>query len=51
VLIGAVIEVRGPGSGRQRLQVLPNSQAITLQAFATATTACGAIWHTDGLFS
>ena len=50
-LIGAVIEVRGPGSGRLRLQVLPNSQAATLQAFATATTACGAIVHTDGLFS
>jgi hypothetical protein len=46
-----VIELRGQGSGRLRLQVLPNSQAITLQAFATATTVPGAIVHTDGLFS
>jgi hypothetical protein len=50
-LIGAVIEVRGQGSGRLRLQVLPNSQAATLQAFATATAAPGAIVHTDGLLS
>jgi hypothetical protein len=50
-LIGAVIEVRGQGSERQRLKVLPNSQAATLQAFATATTAPGAIVHTDGLLS
>lgn len=51
VLCGAAIEVRGRGSGRLRLQVLPNSQATTLEAFTTATTAPGAIVHTDGLFS
>jgi len=50
-LIGAAIEVRGQGSGRLRLQVLPNSQAKMLEAFTTATTAPGAIVHTDGLFS
>lgn len=50
-LVGAVIEVRGHGSGRLRLQVLANSQAKTLEAFAKATTAPGAIVHTDGLFS
>lgn len=50
-LIGAAIEVRGRGSGRLRLQMLPNSQATTLEAFTTATTAPGAIVHTDGLFS
>lgn len=50
-LIGAAIEVRGQGSGRLRLQVLPNSQATTLEAFTTSTTAPGAIVHTDGLFS
>jgi transposase-like protein len=50
-LIGAAIEVRGQGPGRLRLQVLPNSQAATLEAFTTATTARGAIVHTDGLFS
>jgi hypothetical protein len=51
LLVGAAIEVRGRGSGRLRLQVLPNSQAATLEAFTTATTAKGAIVHTDGLFS
>lgn len=51
VLCGAAIEVRGRGSGRLRLQVLPNSQAKTLEAFTKATTAPGAIVHTDGLFS
>jgi transposase-like protein len=51
VLVGAAIEVRGRGSGRLRLQVLPNSQATTLEAFTEATTASGAIVHTDGLFS
>ena len=50
-LIGAAIEVRGQGSGRLRLQLLPNSQATTLEVLATATTARGAIVHTDGLFS
>jgi len=50
-LCGAVIEVRGRGSGRLRLQVLANSRATTLEAFTKATTAPGAIVHTDGLFS
>jgi len=50
-LVGAAIEVRGRGSGRLRLQVLPNSQATTLEAFTIATTAPGAIVHTGGLFS
>ena len=51
MLCGAAIEIRGRGSGRLRLQVLPNSQATTLEAFTRATTAPGAIVHTDGLFS
>ena len=50
-LVGAAIEVRGRGSGRLRLQVLPDSQASTLEAFTKRTTAPGAIVHTDGLFS
>lgn len=50
-LVGIAIEVRGQGSGRIRLQVLENSQANTLEAFTKATTAPGAIVHTDGLFS
>jgi transposase-like protein/ribosomal protein L37AE/L43A len=48
-LVGIAIEVRGQGSGRLRLQVLENSQAKTLEAFTKATTAPGAIVHTDGL--
>jgi transposase-like protein len=51
VLCAAAIEVRRRGSGRLRLQVIPNSRATTLEAFTTATTARGAIVHTDGLFS
>jgi len=50
-LVGAAIEVRGAGSGRLRLQVLANSRAKTLEAFTNATTAPGAIVHTDGLNS
>jgi transposase-like protein len=50
-LVGAAIEVRGAGSGRLRLQVLANSRAKTLEAFTKATTAPGAIVHTDGLNS
>lgn len=50
-LIGAAIEVRGQGSGRLGLQVLRNSRAVTLEAFTKATTATGAVAHTDGLFS
>lgn len=50
-LVGAAIEVRGHGSGRLRLQVLANSRATTLEAFTKATTAAGAIVHTDGLHS
>ena len=50
-LCGAAIEVRGRGSGRLRLQVLANSRATTLEAFTKATTAPGAIVHTDGLHS
>jgi transposase-like protein len=50
-LLGAAVEVRGAGSGRLRLQVLANSRAKTLEAFTTATTAPGAIVHTDGLNS
>jgi transposase-like protein len=50
-LVGAAIEVRGPGSGRLRLQVLANSRATTMEAFTQTTTAPGSIVHTDGLNS
>jgi transposase-like protein len=48
VLVGAAIEVRGRGSGRLRLQVLPDATGASLVALATATVAPGAIVHTDG---
>jgi hypothetical protein len=47
-LVGIAIEVRGQGSGRLRLAVLPDASAPPLTAFAKATTAPGAIIHTDG---
>jgi hypothetical protein len=50
-LVGIAIEARGRGSGRLRLQVLPDASGPTLRDFAKATTAPGAIVHTDGLQS
>jgi transposase-like protein len=47
-LVGVVIEVRGAGSGRVRLQVLKDASAESLGPFIKATTAPGAIVHTDG---
>jgi transposase-like protein len=47
-LVGIAIEVRGRGSGRVRLQVLEDASGDSLGDFATATTAPGAIVHTDG---
>lgn len=50
-LVGVAIEVRGAGSGRLRLQALPDASGPTMRDFALATTAKGAIIHTDGLQS
>jgi len=47
-LCGIAIEVRGRGSGRLRLAVLPDAKGASLGAFATATTTPGATVHTDG---
>jgi hypothetical protein len=47
-LVGVAIEVRGHGSGRVRLQVLPDASGDSLGAFVKATTTGGAIVHTDG---
>jgi transposase-like protein len=47
-LCGIAIEVRGRGSGRLRLRVLPDASGPSLRAFVQATTAAGAIVHTDG---
>jgi ISXO2 transposase-like protein/transposase-like zinc ribbon protein len=48
VLTAVAAEVRGPGTGRIRLQVLDNASGPSLQAFLTGTVAPGAIVHTDG---
>jgi transposase-like protein len=50
-LVAIAIEVRGAGSGRVRLAVLPDASGPTLRDFAKATTQPGAIVHTDGLQS
>ena len=47
-LVGIAIEMRGQGSGRLRLQVLKDASSDSLEPFLTATTAAGAIVHTDG---
>jgi transposase-like protein len=47
-LVGVAVEVRGQGSGRLRLAPLADAAKPTLGAFVTATTAPGAIVHTDG---
>lgn len=46
-MVGIAVEVRGRGSGRLRLQVLPDASGDSLEAFVSATTAPGAIVHTD----
>ena len=47
-LCAVAVEVRGRGSGRLRLATLPDASKQSLGAFAAATTAPGAIVHTDG---
>lgn len=47
-LCGIAVEVRGAGSGRLRLAVLKDASGSSLEGFAKATTAKGAIVHTDG---
>ncbi len=50
-LCGVAIEVRGAGSGRLRLGVLPDASGPSLLDFTKATTEPGATVHTDGLQS
>jgi transposase-like protein len=47
-LVAVAVEVRGGGSGRIRLQALPNANGDTLPGFVQATIAPAAIVHTDG---
>jgi transposase-like protein len=47
-LVGVAVEVRGSGSGRLRLQLLPDASAASLTSFVRSSVAAGAIVHTDG---
>jgi len=47
-LVGVIVEVRGPGSGRLRLEVLPDASQQTLTAWMKRLVTPGAIIHTDG---
>jgi transposase-like protein len=47
-LVGVAVEVRGTGSGRLRLEVLPDASQATLTAWVNALVAAGAVVHTDG---
>ena len=47
-LCAVAVEVRGRGSGRLRLATLPAASKQSLGGFVKATTALGAIVHTDG---
>jgi transposase-like protein/ribosomal protein L37AE/L43A len=48
VLVGVAVEVRGRGSGRVRLQVLPDARQAPLGPWVSATVDAGTIVHTDG---
>lgn len=47
-LVGVAVEVRGKGSGRLRLQLLPDASAASLTRFVRSSITTGAIVHTDG---
>lgn len=47
-LVGVVVEVRGAGSGRLRLEILPDASQATLTAWVAELVTPGAIVHTDG---
>jgi len=47
-LVGVIVEVRGQGSGRLRLQVLSDASRATLTPWVEALVVPGAVVHTDG---
>jgi hypothetical protein len=47
-VVGVAVEVRGQGSGRLRLQVLPDASGGSLDDFVAATVTAGATVDTDG---
>jgi transposase-like protein/ribosomal protein L37AE/L43A len=48
VQVVTAVEVRGQGSGRVRMRIIPNASGDTLGTFVKETVAAGAIVHTDG---
>ena len=46
--VAVAVEVRGQGSGRVRMTVIPDASGETLSGFMADTVAPGAIVHTDG---
>lgn len=47
-LVGVIVEVRGPGSGRLRLKLLDDASRKTLTGWVKASVEPGAVVHTDG---
>jgi transposase-like protein len=47
-LVGVIVEVRGPGSGRLRLKLLDDASQKTLAGWVKASVEPGAVVHTDG---
>lgn len=47
-LVVVAVEVRGRGSGRLRMAVLPDASGASLGAFVSDNVAAGSIVHTDG---
>lgn len=47
-LVGIAVEARGRGSGRLRMQVLPNASGDALQSIVDQSVAPGATVGTDG---
>jgi transposase-like protein/ribosomal protein L37AE/L43A len=48
VQVVVAVEVRGQGSGRVRMRIIPNASGDTLGTFVKETVAAGATVHTDG---
>jgi ISXO2-like transposase domain len=47
-IVAAAVELRGKGSGRLRLAVIPEFSADSLCGFVTTAVGAGAVVHTDG---
>lgn len=47
-LVAVAVEVRGKGSGRIRMKIIPDASGDTLKAFVSDAVAAGSIVNTDG---